>query len=218
MNKIGFTKSRSDAVVFYRHDRKFVTIAVAMDNLMITVINDNIICKIKEDLMKIFKMKDLGELHWLLNLKIKQDRTSKLISFSQEAYIDKMLKQLNLEDSKTHITPVDPNILLTKDQCYSTDKEKATMSKIPYREARGSLMWAVVATQPDVAFVVSLLSQFLENLEEVHWKAVKRVMRYLKGMKNYKLSLGNNHDGLIGYADADWASQDHRHSISAYIL
>ena len=47
---------------------------------------------------------------------------------------------------------------------------------------------------------------------------MKRVMRYLKGMKNYKLTLGNNCDSLIGYADANWASQDHRHSISAYIF
>ena len=37
-------------------------------------------------------------------------------------------------------------------------------------------------------------------------------------MKNYKLTLGINHDGLLGYADADWLSQDHRHSISAYIF
>ena len=43
-------------------------------------------------------------------------------------------------------------------------------------------------------------------------------MRYLNGMKNYNLTLRKNHDGLLGYADADWASQDHRHSISAYIF
>ena len=47
------------------------------------------------------------------------------------------------------------------------------MEKVPYRQAIGSLMWAVVATQPDIAFAVSLLSQFLENLGEVHWNAVK---------------------------------------------
>ena len=90
------------------------------------------------------------------------------------------------------------------------------MSKIPYREAIGSLMWAAVATRPDIAFAVSLLSQFLENPGEIHWKAVERIMRYLNGMKNYKLTLGRNHDSLLGYADADWTSQDHRHSISAY--
>ena len=66
MKKIGFIKSRSDAAVFHRHDGKgFTIIAVAVDDLMITMINDNIIHKIKEDLMK-----DLGKLHWLLNLKI----------------------------------------------------------------------------------------------------------------------------------------------------
>ena len=149
MNKIGFTKSKSDTALFYRHSRKgFVIIAVAIDDLMITVIKDDIVCEIKADLMKIFKMKDLGELYWLLNLKIEWDRTSKLISFPQEAYIDKILSQFNLQDSKTHITPIDPNICLSKDQCSSTDKEKVAISKIPYREAIGSLMWAAVATRP----------------------------------------------------------------------
>ena len=64
MDKTGFTKSRSDGAVFYRHDGKgFVIIAMAVDDLMITVINDNIIHEIKADLMKIFKIKDLGKLH-----------------------------------------------------------------------------------------------------------------------------------------------------------
>ena len=188
---------------------------MAIDDLTITVINDDIIREIKADLMKIFKMKDLGELHWLLNLKIKWDRTSKSISFSQEAYIDKILNRCNLQDSKMHITPIDPNICLSKDQCFSTGEEKITMSKIPYREA---IMWAAMATQPDIAFAVSLLSQFLKNPGEIHWKVVKRVMRYLSGMKNYKLTLGKNCDSLLGYADVDWASRDHRHSISAYIF
>ena len=79
-------------------------------------------------------------------IKIEQNRTSESISVSQEAYIDKMMSQFHLEDSKTHTTPIDPNIQLTKDQCSSTDDEKVTMSKIPYREAIGSLMWAAVAT------------------------------------------------------------------------
>jgi hypothetical protein len=30
------------------------------------------------------------------------------------------------------------------------------------------------------------------------------------------LTLGRNHKGLVGYTDADWASQEHRHSFSAY--
>ena len=71
MNKIGFTKSKSDAVVFYGQNGKgFAIIAIAIDDLTMTVTNEDIICEIKADLMEIFKMKDLGEIHWLLNLKI----------------------------------------------------------------------------------------------------------------------------------------------------
>jgi hypothetical protein len=66
------------------------------------------------------------------------------------------------------------------------------MSKIPYRQAIGSLMWAAVATRPDIAFAVSLLSQFLENPGGTHWTAVKCVFKYLKGTKHCKLTLGRN--------------------------
>ena len=30
--------------------------------------------------------------------------------------------------------------------------------------------------------------------------------------------LGSSWNGLVGYVDADWALQDHRHSISAYVF
>ena len=45
------------------------------------------------------------------------------------------MSRFNLQDLKTHITPIDPNIHLSKDQCSSTDDEKVSMSNIPYREA-----------------------------------------------------------------------------------
>ena len=148
-------------------------------------------------------MKDLGELHWLLNLKIERDKRSKSISFSQEAYIDKILDRFNLQASKMHTTPLDPNTKLIKDQCPITHEDKLAMSKIPYREAIGSLMWAAVATWPDIAFAVSLLSQFLENPGKIHSNAVKRVLKYLKGTKDYKLTLRRNREGLVGYVDAN---------------
>ena len=201
LTKIGFQKSWSDTAVFYRHGEKDFAI----------------LGKIKLDLMEIFKMKDLGKIHWLLNLKIERDNNSRLISFSQEAYIDKILNHFYLEGSKIHITPLDPNVKLTKDQCPHT-QEQLTMAKIPYREVIGSLMWAAITTRLNIAFAVSLLSQFLENPGEFHWKAMKRVLSYLKWTKNYKLSLGWNKNGWLGYTYADWVSQDHRHLILAYIF
>ena len=92
------------------------------------------------------------------------------------------------------------------------------MAKVPYRQAIGSLMWVAVATRPDIVFAVSLLLQFLENPGEIHWNATKCVFKYLKKTKDHKLTLGSSRNSLLGYVDADWASQDHRHSILAYIF
>jgi hypothetical protein len=92
------------------------------------------------------------------------------------------------------------------------------MRKVPYREAIGSLMYVAIATRPDISFAVSCLSQFLENPGEAHWQAVKRVFRYLAGMRDQALTYGTEQRDLHGYTDADGASQEHRHAISGYVF
>jgi hypothetical protein len=90
------------------------------------------------------------------------------------------------------------------------------MKNVPYYQAMGSLMWAAIMTRPDIAFAMSLLLQFMENPGKAHWEAIKRVLKYLKGIKNNELIIGKIKNCLIGYLDINWASQEHRHSISAY--
>ena len=79
-------------------------------------------------------------------------------------------------------------------------------------------MYAATSTRPDIAFAVSILSQFMKNPGQTHWEAVKDVMRYLKGTADLKLTLGGKDRGLEAYVDADWASQSHRHSMSGYTV
>ena len=175
MSTIGFQNSCSDAAVFFRHGEKGqAIIGAAVDDLTITVPNLSIIQGIKDNLNQIFKMKDLREIHWLLNLKIERDFSDKTISISQETYIDKIVKKFNLQDAKNCSTPLDPNIKLSKDQFPNSYEEKKAMTKFPYWQAIGSLMWATVATRPDIAFAVSVLLQFLENPGRIHWETVKR--------------------------------------------
>jgi len=45
---------------------------------------------------------------------------------------------------------------------------------------------------------------------------VKCVIHYLSGTKDYVLTYGNKHHDLLGYSDADGATQEHRHAISGY--
>ena len=92
------------------------------------------------------------------------------------------------------------------------------MKNIPYREAMGSLMYAVMGTRPDIAFAVSTVAQFLDNPRWAHWEAVKRIFRYLRGMQNLELVYGGVRRGLVGYTDVDGASQEHRRAISGFVF
>src|SRR5215471_1283032 len=58
----------------------------------------------------------------------------------------------------------------------------------------------------------------MEEPHATHWKAVQRVFTYLKGTRDLCLTLGGTNASLIGYSDADWASQIHRHSISGFVF
>ena len=51
-------------------------------------------------------------------------------------------------------------------------------------------MYAAIATHPNITFAVSSLSQFLNNLGDAHWEAVKRIFHYLISMKDYQLTYG----------------------------
>jgi hypothetical protein len=69
---------------------------------------------------------------------------------------------------------------------------------------------------PDIAFVVSTLSQFSNNLGDLHWEATKRVFCYLAETKNFELTFSSECHDLEGFTDADGAMQEHRHAISEY--
>jgi hypothetical protein len=94
----------------------------------------------------------------------------------------------------------------------------AQMAKTPYREAIGLLMYAAIATRPDIMFAVSTLSQFLENPGIAHWEAVKGIFRYLIATQDFILTYGSKRYDLTGYTDADGANQQHRRAISGSVF
>ncbi len=85
-----------------------------------------------------------------------------------------------------------------------------------YCEAIGRLMYMSLATRPDISYAVSTLSHYMQEPRTTHWHAILRVFKYLKGTRDYSLTLGGKNTHITGYSDADWAQQMHRHSISGY--
>ncbi|XP_026420348.1 uncharacterized protein LOC113316365 [Papaver somniferum] len=63
-----------------------------------------------------------------------------------------------------------------------------------------------------------VLSRFMHDPSKTHYTAAKRVLRYVKGTKNFCLNYSKEEDNsLVGYTDSDWAgSIDDRKSTSGY--
>ena len=66
-------------------------------------------------------------------------------------------------------------------------------------------MYAMIATRSDLAFIISVVSQHMARPGSMHWVAVNRIMRYLKGTCVVKLCLEGDNIVLSGYCDADYA-------------
>ena len=88
-----------------------------------------------------------------------------------------------MEGGKAVSTPLPPYVKLSHRDSPKSDEERAMMAKIPYALAVGSLMYAMIATRLDIAFVMGNVSLYTANLGKRHWEAIKCIMRYMKGTK-----------------------------------
>jgi hypothetical protein len=212
-------RCEADHAVFVRKSNNVTSIIIVhVDDLTITASTLETLVQIKKDLSSKLEMSDMGELHWLLGIEVKRNLEARTISLSQRSYIQSIIDRYGLTDAKPLSIPLDPHTLLTKEQSPTTTEEFAAMRDIPYREAVGSLMYAALGTRPDIAYAVHLVARFSNNPGKAHWEAVKRVIRYLKGTKDWFLVLGGEREDLIGYTDADGMSNEDRHAISGYVF
>jgi hypothetical protein len=174
---------------------------------------------LKSQLEKEFKMSDLGELNYYLGVQFQKNRKTHTITMSQTTYIEEVLRRFNMKDCKPVVTPSDANSKLLKLSDEKFGNVQMEMEGMLYKAAVGSLMYAMVGTHPDFAFAVSTVSQFMAKAGPSHWMAMKRILRYLKGGLELKLSLGGNDISLVGFCDADWAGDTNdRRSTTGYVF
>ena len=93
------------------------------------------------------------------------------------------------------------------------------MQKYPYASLVGSLMYAQVCTRLDISHAVEILGRFQSNPRLAHWKAIKKVLRYLKGTRNYMLTYQKStHPHMVRFSDSDFGGcQDSRNCTLGYV-
>lgn len=118
-----------------------------------------------------------------------------------------------MTDCKPVSTPFCPSVPL----CMADGA--ASFDPTCYHQVLGSLQYLSL-TRPAICFAINKLSQFMHRPSTIHWQAVKRVFRYLRGTSNHGIFLSTQSSpSLHAFVDADWAGDsDTRHSTSAYVV
>ncbi|KAH9697830.1 hypothetical protein KPL71_023776 [Citrus sinensis] len=123
------------------------------------------------------------------------------------------------QEHMTDLLPFRHGITFSKDQSPKTSEEIERMRRVPYADAVGSLVYAMLCTRPDICFAVGMVSRYQFNPGPQYWTAVKHIIKYLKRTKNYMLVYSGDELIPVGYTDSDFISdKDSRKSTSGYVF
>nr|GEV84677.1 ribonuclease H-like domain, reverse transcriptase, RNA-dependent DNA polymerase [Tanacetum cinerariifolium] len=141
-------------------------------------------------------MSNLGLLAYYLGIEVTQ--TNGDVSIKQSAYANKILKEAGMIDCNETLILMDPGTRLTK------VTEGTMVNSTEYRSLIGCLRY-LLHTRPNLIYSVGLLSRFMQEPREQHMKAIRHVLRYVKGTKDYGITYKHNGGNKIhGYSDSSY--------------
>jgi Reverse transcriptase (RNA-dependent DNA polymerase) len=207
--KINFIKSTTDSTMFVKHSQKSTTIIlVYVDDIIVTGNDNEEIKRVKEYLKREFDIKDLGQLSYFLGIEIAH--SSKGLFLSQRKYVLNLLKETGKVGAKPASTPMETNIKL------GLENGEPLTDIGQYQRLVGKLIYLTV-TRPDIAYAVSVVSQFMHAPRTSHLSAIDRILRYLKSTPGQGIWMKkNNSNEVVGFSDADWAGSCDRKSTTEF--
>ena len=194
----GFKRGKNDTTLFTKNESdEILLVQIYVDDIIFGSTNLKLSNEFANLMSSEFEMSMMGELNFFLGLQIKQLPDG--IFINQAKYAKELIKKFGMEESKCSPTPMATNLYL------DVDEAGQPVDITQYRAMIGSLLY-LTASRPDILFSVCLCARFQANPKESHLKALKRVLKYVKGTQSLGLWYGRQNDlDLVGYADADFA-------------
>uniref|UniRef100_A0A2N9IPC5 Integrase catalytic domain-containing protein n=1 Tax=Fagus sylvatica TaxID=28930 RepID=A0A2N9IPC5_FAGSY len=206
----GFSASSYDSALFFRRSDHGITLLLLyVDDMIITGDDVQGIQDLKRFLGQHFEMKDLGPLSYFLGLEVSSSSDGYYLT--QAKYTSDLISRAGITDSKIVDTPIEYNNRL------NTHDGEPLPDATLYRQLVGSLVYLTV-TRPDISYAVHIVSQFMAAPRSLHYAAVLRILRYLKGTLFHGLHFSSQSSlTLQAYSDADWAGDPtDRRSTTGY--
>lgn len=160
-----------------------------------------------------FRLTGGNQMSWMVGINIVFSDTN--IQLTQIVYLQQVLKQFEMDNCRSVTTLFKNHVLV---------KNEGILKEITeFQAIIGSLIYAAVGTQPDLAYATTCLTQFASNPGPEHWIAAKRILWYVKGTLNFGLTYRRSNQVVThieGYADASYSSNisDWQSFLGQYFL
>jgi hypothetical protein len=129
------------------------------------------------------------------------------VSIDQHTHLTKVLQQFNMTNAKMAPTPL-PTGYTPSENTTVLDSKLWTQ----YQSVIRSLLYLMLRTRPDIAYVVIKMSQFSANPSQEHLDKAMYIMCYLVGTQDYQIVYNDEKsEGLLAYTDSDWAADPIKH-------
>jgi histone deacetylase 1/2 len=196
-----------------RANQQTIFILIYVDDIIIIGLDPHHIQSVINNILNIFPIKDLRDLHYFLGVEIK--RTINRIHLNQSKYLVDVLKRFKLDGIKPYFNPMANSTKLSNNQSdYLSNLEI-------YQSLVGSLQYLCI-TWPNIAYIVNKVNQYQVAPTTDHMKAVKCIVRYLKSTPHHGLLYRRNCDTfqhLNAYSDVDWGGDiDDKRSHSGHYI
>ena len=169
--------------------------------------------EIDEIILKLRKHLDVVETANDSYLGLHVERDANGITVDQSGYIERVLHRYKMADCKPVSSLSDVSQSL--DDCHDSPSCDKTM----YQELLGSLMFLMVGTRADLSHTLTNLARFAHDPKVMHYQALKRVLRYVKGTKHLKLFFPAQKQLVLqGESDASWSVTADGKGFSAYLV
>jgi len=188
-----------------------VVIGIHVDDMVLTGGNEDAIADVKRKLQAKFEIKDLGEARKIVGIRVTRDLMKGTASIDQTEYATEIVKDFLFEDGKPYSTPMDPQTIRSLHE--SPGRELTDEEETAYIRLLGKLQY-LCNTRPDIVLAVSRLGSFTQSACHNHWKALIRVVGYIKGTLNFGITYGQN--GIANKDVQPLEYYDVEHNVEAH--